>query len=86
MILVYATILGLRLRPINVNVQKIDGLVLETYEMTLTSFLLQDSQEKVWFFEKTFSLTNIRIEVVLGMPFLTFNNRDIEFTMLKKFT
>lgn len=54
--------------------------------MISASFLLQNSQKMIWFFEKTFLLANININIVLGMLFLAFSNTDIEFTELKKLT
>lgn len=86
MALAYVAKLGLKPRLTNIGTQKTDGLVLETHKMTSASFLLQDSQKRVWFFEKTFLLTNSNIKVVLGMAFLAFINIDIEFIELGKLT
>ena len=36
-----------------------------------------------WFFQKTFLLANINVEVFLGILFLTFNNVDIQFAEKK---
>ncbi len=44
---VYATKLGFRPRPANVRAQKIDNSALETYALTMASFLLQDNQARV---------------------------------------
>ncbi len=38
----------------------------------------------VWFFEETFFLADISMKVVLGMPFLSLNNVEIEFAELEK--
>ena len=81
---VYAAKLGLRPRPININAQKINDSALMSPNMTSASFLFQDSQGKVWFFEKTFLLANTSIEVVLGMLFLALSNADVEFIKLAK--
>ncbi len=75
----YAIKLSFTIYKTSVGVQKIDGLLLETYDIVLASFLLQDSQEKVWFFEETFLLANTSIKMVLGMLFLAFSNADFEF-------
>ncbi len=53
--------------------------------MALTRFLIQDSLERVWFFEETFLLTNTSMEVVLAMLFLSLNNIYIKFAELGKF-
>ena len=65
----FAARLGLITRATNVGAQKIDGSPLETYSMALAGFLLQDSLERVRFFEETFLLADTSVEVVLGMPF-----------------
>ncbi len=52
--------------------------------MVSAHFLLQNSLERVRFFEKTFLLADISIEVVLEMPFLFFSNADVEFAELGK--
>lgn len=54
--------------------------------MVLASFFLQDSLKKIRFFEKTFLLVDTNIKVILRMLFLSFNNIDVKFTKLKKFT
>ena len=50
----YAKKLDFRVRQTNVGAQKIDRSHLETFEMVITSFLLEDKLEKVWFFQETF--------------------------------
>lgn len=80
MTLAYATKLCLKPRSINVGAQKIDGLALETYGMSSASFVLQDSQKRVQFFEETFLSADTSMEEVLGMPFLILSNVDVEFT------
>ena len=54
--------------------------------MVLTGFLVQDKLGRVWFFEETFLLADTSMEIVLRMPFLAFNNADVEFTGLEKLT
>ncbi len=80
------TKLGLNAQKTNVGAQKIDGSLLETYGIVSASFLLQDNLGKVQFFEETFLLANISIEVILGMLFLFLGNADVKFTELKKLT
>lgn len=52
--------------------------------MVSVRFLLQNSQKRIWFFEKTFLLTDASIEMILKMPFLFLNNADIKFAELRK--
>ncbi len=54
--------------------------------MVLASFSLQDSLGRVRFFEETFLLAEINIEMVLEIPFLSFSNADVKFTELGKLT
>lgn len=86
MTLVFTTKLGLRPKPTNVGIQKIDSSFLEIYCMVSASFSLQNSLEKVWFFKETFLLTDTSIEMVLQISFLSFGNINIEFTELEKLT
>ena len=80
----YVAELGLTTQKTSIGAQKIDGLPLETYNMALTRFSVQDSLGRVRLFEKIFLLANTSIEVVLEMPFLSLNNANIEFTKLEK--
>ena len=79
MTLGYALKLGLKIHLINVKAQKIDNSTLETFEIVLASFQIEDKLEKVRFFQKTFLLVDFSIEIVLKMLFLTFNNINIQF-------
>ena len=75
----YAKKLGLRVRQTDVGAQKIDGSHLNTFGMVIAGFSLQDKLGKVRFFQETFLVADTRMEVVLGMLFLTFSNADIRF-------
>lgn len=72
MILVYKAKLGFTTQKTSIGAQKIDDIALETYSMALARFSIQDSLKRVLFFEKTFLLANISIEVILEM-LQTFN-------------
>ncbi len=86
MTLAYAAELGLTTWKTSVRAQKIDGPSLETYGMAPTSFSLQDSLGRVRFFEETFLLADTSMEVILGMPFLSLSNANVEFAELGKLT
>ena len=75
----YASKLGLQVRHTNVGAQKIDGSTLKTFQMVLASFQVEDKFGKARFFQEMFLLADTSSEVVLGMPFLTLNNADIQF-------
>lgn len=73
---------GLVTQKTDIEAQKIDGSTLVTDGMVLAGFSVPNKLGKVWFFEETFMLADISMEVVLEMPFLTFYNTDMKF--LKK--
>ena len=75
----YATKLGLRARKIDVGAQKIDGSHLDTFGMVIADCSVKDKLGRVRFFQETFLLANIGLEVVLEMLFLTLSKADIRF-------
>ena len=50
---------------------------LKTFGMVLASFQVDDKLGKIWFFQETFLLADISVEVVPGIFFLTFSNADV---------
>ena len=75
----YAKQLGLRIRKTDVGTQKIDGSLLAIYKMVIVAFQVKDKLGRAWFFQETFLLANTSMQMVLGMPFLTVSNADIQF-------
>ena len=75
----YATKLGLCIRKIDVGAQKIDGSRLDTFGMVIADCLVKNKLGRVQFFQKTFLLANIGLEVVLEILFLTLSKADIRF-------
>ena len=75
----YAVHLGLKVKVTNIGAQKIDGFSLVTFSMVIALFQIVNKLGRSWFFQETFLLADISIEVVLGMPFLTLSNSDIQF-------
>ena len=53
--------------------------MLDTYEMIVTAFLVMDKINRVKFFEKTFLVANVSLEVVFEMFFLTLSNVNVDF-------
>ena len=80
MTLAYAKQLGLQVRKIDIGAQKIYGSSLKTFGMVITDFQVENKLDKIRFFQESFLLAEISMEVVLGMPFLIFNNANIQFT------
>ena len=79
----FAEKLGLVIRSINVDAQKINGTIFEIYEIVIVAFSVIDQADKVKFFEKTFLVANISPDVIFGMPFLTLSDVDINFPKKK---
>ena len=75
----YASKLGLRAQRNNIGAQKIDSSTFETFGMVLASFQVEDKLGRLRFFQETFLLADISTGVVLGMPFLTLSNADVQF-------
>ena len=61
----------------NIGAQKIDRSSLATYGIVIAAFHVNDKLRRSRFFQETFLPTEISIEMVLGMPFLTFSNADV---------
>ena len=59
--------------------RKIDGTTLETYGLVVFTFSVLDKDDKERFFEKSFLLADAKLDIVLGMPFLTISNANINF-------
>ena len=78
--LTFAKQLSFSLRSTDVGAQKIDGTMLDTHRMVIASFSVVDKANQVKFFEETFLVANVSPEVVLGMPFLTLNRADVNFS------
>ena len=47
--------------------------------MVLADFQVEDKLGKAQFFQETFVLPDINMEVILDMPFLTLSNADVQF-------
>lgn len=75
----FAKELGLSIKPMDIRVQKIDGIILNTYGIVIAAFLLTDKANWEKFFEETFLVVNISPEIVFGILFLTLSNADIDF-------
>ena len=43
------------------------------------AFLITDKANRVKFFEETFLVANVSLEVVFEMPFFILNDEDIDF-------
>ena len=75
----YATKLSLHTRKIDIGVQKINGSHLDTFGIVIAECSVKDKLGRVQFFQETFLLANISLEVILRMLFLTLSKADIRF-------
>lgn len=75
----YAAKIGLAIRPINVNSQKIDNFLLKIYGVVFAKFLVKDKESKDRFFKETFLLADTNIEVILRISLLSLSNADFQF-------
>lgn len=60
--------------------QKIDGTTLKSFGIVIAAFSVNNKAEKVRFFEETFLLADISMDMALEMSFLTLSNANIYFT------
>ncbi len=75
----FAQQLGLKICKTNVGAQKSDDTTLETYGIVVSTFSMSDKDGRERFFEENFLLADVKPDIVLGMPFLTMNNADVDF-------
>ena len=79
MTLAYAAQLGLKVQKTNISTYKINMSLLKTYGIVIAVFQIVDKLSYSCFFQETFLLAKINMEVVLGMVFFTFSNVDVQF-------
>lgn len=65
----YIKKLELYMQKINVSAQKIDRSSLNTFEMAIASFQVQNKSKNARFFQKTFLIANTKRNVILRMLF-----------------
>ncbi len=70
---------GLNIWKTNIGAQKIEDTTPETYEMVFSTFSVLDKDNRERLFEKSFLLADIKLDVVLGISFLTMTNVYIDF-------
>ena len=77
--LAYASRIGFQVHRTEIGAQKLDSTTFKIFKMVLASFQVENKLRKTRFFQKTFLLANISMEMVLSMPFLTFSNANVQF-------
>ena len=56
-----------------------NGTTLDTYEMVVAAFSVENKANQVRFFEETFLVANVSPKIVLEMSFLTLSGVDVDF-------
>ena len=75
----FARKLGLYIQKANIRAQKIDSSALETFEIKIADFQVENKIGRPKFFQETFLVANTKFEVILGMLFLKISNADVVF-------
>ena len=71
--------LGLAIKSTDIETQKIDGIMLNTYGIVVVAFLVVHKANQARFFEKNFLVANISPEVIFERSFFTLSSADIDF-------
>ena len=53
--------------------------MLDTYKIVIAAFLMSDKANRVKFFEETFLVANVSLELVFEISFLTLSDIDVDF-------
>ena len=62
-----------------VGVQKINDLKLDTFDMVIVFFFVEDKEGRFRFLKETFFLAYINIDITFRMLFFTLSNDEIDF-------
>ena len=75
----FAQKLGLYIQITNIRAYKIDGSTLETFEIVIANFQMDNKANKLRFFQKIFLVADIKFEMILRIFFLKLSNTDLSF-------
>ena len=76
----FAQKLDFYIQKTSIGSQKINNFILETFEMVIADFQLEDKANKPIFFQEIFLVADIKFELILKMLFLKINNTDVLFS------
>ena len=71
--------LGFVIKLIDIRVQKIVGITLDTFEIVVAAFSVTDKANWVRFFEETFLVVNVSLEVVFRISFPILSSANVDF-------
>ena len=83
MALAYAKQLGFRTWKIHIKAQKIDRLSLKSYKIVIAGLQVLNKLSQSQFFQETFLLADISMEVLFDILFFIFSNANIQFAQKK---
>lgn len=63
----------------DIEAQKIDGIILDTYEIVVMTFSIIGKANQRRFLKKIFLVANVSSKVLLGILFLTLSRADVDF-------
>ena len=69
---------GFRVHKIKVDAQKINSSKQNIFGIIIASFSVEDKEKKSRFFEETFLLADISIDIALRTSFFTLSNDEID--------
>lgn len=75
----YVNKLGLKICATDVEAQKIDSSIPETFGIILASFPMENKLERVRFFQETFLVADTSIDVILRIFFPILSNANVVF-------
>ncbi len=75
----FAHQLGLKIRKTNIRAQKSDNTTLKTYGIVVSTFSVSDKNGTESFFEESFLLIDVKLDIMLEMLFLIMSNANIDF-------
>ncbi len=76
---VFVLKISLKTRKTNIRAQKIDNIILETYEIIVFTFSLFNKDKSIRIFEYIVLLVNIYLDIILEIVFLMISNANINF-------
>lgn len=71
--------LDLKTRAMDIGAQKINNSKLDIFGIVIASFQIKNKKERSQFFEETFFLADISMNIALRIFFLTLSNVEINF-------
>ena len=77
--LAYIKNLGFYIRKTNVGAQKIYGSALQTFEIVITDFQVEDKGDRPRFFQEIILVAKTKFKVMLRMSFLEISNVNVAF-------